>query len=56
MATFVILSHPIITLVSAFNNSDKLTNALVILKLFGYKKNHKLKQICVMKPLNEARL
>ena len=37
MATFVVLRHPITTLVTAFNITDKLTNDLLILKLFDNK-------------------
>ena len=32
MTSFVILRHPVTTLVTAFNNPDKMTNDLLILK------------------------
>ena len=37
METFVILRHPVTTLVTAFNNLNKLTNDVFILKLFDKK-------------------
>ena len=34
MGTIVVLRHPVTTLVTAINNPNKLTNGLLILKLF----------------------
>ena len=37
MVSFVILSLHVSTLVTAFNNPEKVTNDFLILKLFAYK-------------------
>ena len=46
MATFVILGHPVTTLVTAFNDPKKLTNDLRILKIFDNKQIISLNRCC----------